>query len=138
MRLGNWVSLLQLSINMQLANKKCVPCQGGEDPLTSEQIQNYLPATPGWTHVKQGKTDKLNRTLVLKDFMAVVDLINKIAEIAESEGHHPNLSLHDYKKLTIELYTHKIGGLHENDFIIAVKINNLLKDINHKSEKNSK
>ena len=102
----------------------CVPCEGGVDPLTQEEENNYHDATPLWL-INREETHKLTREFEFKNFGDAVTFINKIAQIAESEGHHPNLNLHDYKKLTVELFTHAISGLSTNDFILATKIDNL-------------
>lgn len=102
----------------------CVPCEGGTSPLTETEENNYHDATSQWTINREG-VHTLTREFVFKDFKEVIGFINKVADIAEAEGHHPNLYLHDYKKLTIELHTHAIGGLSTNDFILATKIDAL-------------
>jgi 4a-hydroxytetrahydrobiopterin dehydratase len=108
-----------------LAEKRCVPCREGAETLGAEQIQEYRRELHVDWVVMKGK--KLVREVTLKNFVAVVEMVDRIAELAEAEGHHPNLWIHDYKKLTIELYTHKIGGLHTNDFVLGVKIDGLLR-----------
>lgn len=113
---------------MDFSHKKCIPCSGSEDPLSADKIATYMSAVPNWQHAKQDGMDTISRHLELKNFMAVIDLVNKIATVAEDRGHHPNLHLHDYKQLDIVVYTHKIGGLHENDFILAQQIEELLKE----------
>lgn len=110
--------------NMDLVNKKCVPCQGGEPTLTGEEIKNYLKEVHSdWKHEKN--PDKIVREFDLNDFKSAIDFVNRIAKLAEDEGHHPNIYIHSYKKVRIELWTHKIGGLHQNDFIMAAKIDTL-------------
>jgi 4a-hydroxytetrahydrobiopterin dehydratase len=113
---------------MDFSKQKCVACSGSEKPLSEEKINLYMEAVPDWTHEKKQNIDILKRNIKQKDFLSVVDLVNKIAQLAEDEGHHPNLLLHDYNQLEIEIYTHKIKGLHENDFILAQKISTLLDD----------
>lgn len=108
-----------------LTQQHCVPCEGGTAPLTETEETNYLTAVPNWKIVRTG-VHKIQREITLKNFIAAVELINHIAKIAESEGHHPNLHLHDFKKLRVVLYTHAIGGLSTNDFIMAAKIDELL------------
>ena len=111
-----------------LTDIKCVPCQGGEPILTQEEIKKYLKEVQSdWKaeHPPAGGPDKIAREFEFKDFMGAVDFVNKVAKLAEDEGHHPNIYLHDYKKLRVELWTHKIGGLHQNDFIMAAKIDKL-------------
>lgn len=104
----------------ELTNQKCVPCEGGIPPFTPEQIAQFKPQLKtAWQVVEN---EKLVQDFEFKNFVAAVEFINKIRDVAEEQGHHPNLNLHDYKHVTVELYTHKIGGLHVNDFILAAKI----------------
>ena len=104
----------------KLAKKKCRPCEGKTRPMARTTVSKYLRATRSWQLSKDGK--KIYRNYRMKNFMAAVDFINRIAHIAETENHHPNLHLTRYRKLKVELSTHAIGGLSENDFILAVKI----------------
>ena len=106
-----------------LGERKCKPCEGGVEPLPLSAAQALLKDIPGWELV-DGRM--IRRALKCKDFMDAVGLIQKIALIAEAEDHHPDLHLTGYRKLSIELSTHAIGGLSENDFIVAAKINQLL------------
>lgn len=108
---------------MDFASKKCVPCEGGMAPHTKEKVLEYLSAVPGWQADSEFK--KLSREFTLKDFKAALKFINQIGEIAEAEGHHPNIELFSWNHVRIVLYTHAIGGLSDNDFIIAAKINQL-------------
>ncbi len=105
---------------MNLLNKKCVPCEGGTPPLTAEEIEKYLPEVSDW-EVLEDK--KINREFKFKDFKEAMAFVNKVADLAESEGHHPDICLHSWNKVRLELSTHAIGGLSENDFILAAKIN---------------
>ncbi len=89
--------------------------------MTSDQIQKLMPQIPSW-ELADGK---LRRRISAKNFMAAIDYFNKIAVLAESEGHHPDLHLEGYRKVTIEIWTHAVGGLTENDFILAAKIDQL-------------
>ena len=109
---------------MTLSTKKCIPCEGKTPPLTEEQIQKYLPEVPGWEVLEN---QKIRKEFIFKNFKAALDFTNKVGEIAEAEQHHPDIHLVSYKKVIIELWTHAIGGLSENDFIIAAKIENLKK-----------
>jgi 4a-hydroxytetrahydrobiopterin dehydratase len=103
-----------------LVKKHCVPCEGGALPFTHKQTEEYLPKIKSaWSVVEDNK--KLRRELSFKDFKAAMELVNKIAVIAEEEGHHPDITI-NYNKVLIELTTHAIGGLSENDFILAAKI----------------
>lgn len=107
---------------MDLLNKKCVPCEGGTKPITKEESQKYLAEVPGWAVIEDGK--KISKEFIFPDFLQAIKFIDKIAEVAEQEGHHPDLHIF-YNKVQIELWTHAIGGLSENDFILAAKINNI-------------
>jgi len=106
-----------------LAGRTCTPCEGGAQPLPLSAAKTLLQDVPGWELV-DGKA--LRRTVKCADFLDAVALIQKIAPIAEAEDHHPDLHLTHYRTLTIELSTHAIGGLSENDFILAAKVNALL------------
>ena len=106
-----------------LSKKKCVPCEGGEMPLGEESAKELKKLIdPNW----ELEAKKISRDFVFKDFAEAIAFINKVAEIAESEGHHPDINLHSYKKVKIDLSTHAIGGLSGNDFILAAKIDKLL------------
>ena len=104
-----------------LAGKHCVPCEGGVPSLTPQQVKELLPAVPGWSLTPDGK--RIRREWKVKDFMAGLDFFRRVAELAEAEDHHPDLHLAGYRNVTLELSTHAIGGLSENDFILAAKIN---------------
>lgn len=106
-----------------LVTRKCKPCEGGAEPLPASAAQALLKDVPGW-ELADGKA--IRRLVKCKDFLDAVGLIQKIAPIAEAEDHHPDFHLTGYRKLMIELSTHAIGGLSENDFILAAKINEIL------------
>ena len=107
---------------MSLTNEKCIPCQGGEPTLTKDEIGKYLPSLKkGWK--VNGK--KLTLDNEFKDFNSAINFVNKVAKLAEAEGHHPDILIYGYNKVRLELWTHKIGGLHKNDFILASKIETL-------------
>jgi 4a-hydroxytetrahydrobiopterin dehydratase len=92
-------------------------------PLTVKEVRESLEQLPGWVLSKSG--DSITKEYRMEDFVAAVKFIGKIAKLAEKEGHHPDLHLTSYRKLKIELSTHAIGGLSENDFILATKIDRL-------------
>ena len=94
--------------------------------MTDEQIEEQLNNIPGWQLHTNGKM--IYRDFALKNFMAAVDMVNRIAKIAEDQNHHPDLHLTGYRKLRVELTTHDAGGLSGNDFIQAAKINDLAKE----------
>jgi 4a-hydroxytetrahydrobiopterin dehydratase len=106
-----------------LANKKCEPCEGQTKPLGRNEAEAYLKEVAGWQLTEDARG--LFREYNTRNFMSAVEFINKIAAIAEGEEHHPDLHLTGYRKLRIDLSTHKISGLSENDFILAAKINEL-------------
>lgn len=111
------------AISQNLSRKKCQPCEGIGQAFSKAQAEEYLAKTAGWELDTEGKL--IYRELVMKNFMAAIRLINNIAAIAESENHHPDIHLGGYRKLRIDLSTHALGGLSENDFIVAAKINEL-------------
>ncbi|MEK7176902.1 MAG: 4a-hydroxytetrahydrobiopterin dehydratase [Patescibacteria group bacterium] len=107
---------------MSLSQKHCKPCEEGAKPLSRGEA-NKLGEEIGLWHIENNS--KLERIFTFKDFKEALEFVNKVGEIAEREGHHPNITLFDYKKVKLELYTHSIGGLSENDFILASHINNI-------------
>ena len=104
---------------MDLLNKKCVPREGGAKPLGLDKINMYLPVLKNKWEVVGGK--KIRHEFEFMDFVQAMAFINNVAEVAENEGHHPDIHVF-YNKVVIELWTHAIGGLSENDFIVAAKI----------------
>ncbi len=110
---------------MRLTEKRCVPCEGGMPPLSHDQIQPYLPEVPGWVITESDK--KIKRELRFKDFREAMAFVNRVAELAETEGHHPDIAI-SYAEVTLRLWTHIAGGLTENDFILAAKIDQVLGD----------
>jgi len=107
---------------MDLAQKHCVPCEGGTPPLTQEEVAKFLTQILGWTAAKDGKS--VSKEFTFKDFKESMRFVNKVAEIAEAEGHHPDISIF-YNKVKLELSTHAIGGLSENDFIVASRVDKI-------------
>jgi len=110
-----------------LAKKKCVPCEGGIPAFTKDRAMEYLKGLPSWQLSEDAKSIRVQ--YVMKNFMAGIELMHSIAQIAEKEGHHPDLHLTGYRKLAVELSTHAIGGLSENDFILPAKIEQLPKNL---------
>lgn len=104
---------------IDLAKKKCVPCEGGTPPLSLREVDELLKSVKGW---KALGNQQLDQDFKFKNFDKAIEFINKVAEIAKSENHHPNIYLHDWNQVKITLSTHAIGGLSENDFILAAKI----------------
>ena len=104
---------------IHLSDKKCVACEGGVPPFTTTQIAEYMPQVNGWDLIDD---KKIAKNYKFKDFVEAMQFVNKVADIAESEGHHPDISI-SWNKVKLELTTHAIGGLSENDFIVAAKVN---------------
>ncbi len=106
-----------------LTAKKCVPCEGGVPKFSAAEAEAHLAAVPAWRLTHDG--ERIRRDFTLPDFRAAVKLINNVAALAEREQHHPDLHIEGYRKAWVEIFTHAIGGLSENDFIVAAKINAL-------------
>jgi 4a-hydroxytetrahydrobiopterin dehydratase len=107
----------------QLVKKKCLPCEGGVEPCSLEEAQRQLERLERWRLTHDGK--RIRKDWVAKNFVAAIDFFNKVAQVSESENHHPDLHLESYRQVWIEIWTHAIGGLSENDFILAAKIDQL-------------
>jgi 4a-hydroxytetrahydrobiopterin dehydratase len=107
----------------QLRGKKCVPCEGGVPKLTPQEAAAQLGKLAGWTITHQG--ERIRKEWVVKNFLSGMRFFESVAEVAEAEGHHPDLHLVGYRNVAIEIWTHAIGGLSENDFILAAKIDAL-------------
>jgi 4a-hydroxytetrahydrobiopterin dehydratase len=114
---------MQVQAPEQLVAKKCQPCEGGVDPCTREEAEQQLSKLNGWRLIHDGQ--RIRKDWTVKNFMAGIDFFNRVAKAAEDDGHHPDLHLEGYRKVWIELWTHAIGGLSENDFILAAKIDRL-------------
>jgi len=107
----------------QLLKKKCLPCEGGVDPCSLTEARDQLGRLEGWRITHEGQ--RIRKDWVVKNFLAGMEFFGRVAELAEAEGHHPDLHLESYRNLSIEIWTHAIGGLSENDFILAAKIDQL-------------
>lgn len=109
---------------MNLSNKKCIPCERkGLKPFSKEEANAHLDFAPGWFLSEDGI--KIHKEFLFKDFVQAIRFINRVADIAEVEGHHPDIYIF-YNKVKLELWTHAIGGLSVNDFILAAKIDDML------------
>ena len=105
-----------------LLSKQCIPCSIGAPTLNEEEIKELLPSLKeGWNVIDNKRIEKSYK---FKNFKEALDFVNKVGELAEKEGHHPNIYL-SWGKVDITLFTHKIDGLHENDFILAAKIDEI-------------
>jgi len=105
----------------ELVRKRCAPCEGGIPPVSRAEAEATVRNLEGWTLDPDGQ--RITRSWTVKNFMAGIDFFNKVAALAEEEGHHPDLHLEGYRQVTIALTTHAVMGLTENDFILAAKIN---------------
>jgi 4a-hydroxytetrahydrobiopterin dehydratase len=103
-----------------LASKRCQPCEGGVAALSEDEAADFLRKLSGWHLTADHKA--IRRQWRVKDFLTALDFFNRIGRIAEDEDHHPDLHLTGYRNVAVELSTHAIGGLSENDFILAAKI----------------
>lgn len=103
-----------------LTQKVCKACEGYEQPMSLKDVNDYMKKIEGWSIEDDGK--KISKDYKFKNFKQALEFVNKVGEIAERENHHPNIYLYDYKKVRIDLTTHVINGLSENDFIEAAKI----------------
>jgi 4a-hydroxytetrahydrobiopterin dehydratase len=111
----------------QLTHQKCKPCEGGVEPVSLDQAREQMTQLPGWKLAADGKS--IRKQWTAKHFMAGMNFFHRVADLAEAEGHHPDLHLTGYRQVAIELTTHAIGGLSENDFILAAKIDELPIDL---------
>jgi len=107
---------------MGLSARTCTPCKGGIDPLAEAEATPLLREIPDWDLTHESK--RLERTFRFRNFAEALGFVDKVGRLAESEAHHPEIRF-GWGYVTIELWTHKIGGLHENDFILASKIDDL-------------
>ena len=107
---------------MSLVEKRCVPCRGGIPPLLRSDAEQLLTETPGWTLNTDATT--IERTLRFPDFAAALAFVNRVGALAEAEDHHPDVSF-GWGYCRVLFQTHKIKGLHENDFVMAAKVNAL-------------
>jgi len=108
---------------MSLADKKCVPCHGGIPPMDVEEAKKLKIEAPAW----QLKDKSIEREFKFRNFREAIDFVNKVAEIAESEGHHPDINI-NYNKVNMKLFTHAIDGLSESDFILAAKVDKMMEE----------
>jgi 4a-hydroxytetrahydrobiopterin dehydratase len=110
----------------ELTQKRCQPCEGGVEPCPLDHSRAQMAAIPAWVLTPDGRA--ISRTVRLKHFVEMLECVNQLGALAEADGHHPDLHLTGYRILKIELTTHAIGGLSENDFILAAKFDRCLAD----------
>ena len=104
-------------------NAKCVPCEGGVPRLSAFEAANHLKELSGW--VLLSGPDRIQKSWTVENFLAAIDFFQRIADLAEREGHHPDLRLCRYRSVSIEIWTHAVDGLSLNDFILAARIDEL-------------
>jgi 4a-hydroxytetrahydrobiopterin dehydratase len=109
------------SMGSPLAERRCVRCEPGTPQLEPAAVQELAAQVPDWKVTEVDGHPVLTRTYRFKGFMPGVDLVNRVAAIAEEEGHHPDVCL-GYGYVTVQLWTHAAGGLTDNDFILAAKV----------------
>jgi 4a-hydroxytetrahydrobiopterin dehydratase len=107
----------------ELTAKRCVPCEGGVPKLSPAEAERLLTEVPGWSLVAGG--ERIRKEWTVRHFRDAMAFFQRVAWLAEDEGHHPDLHLVGFRHVAIEIWTHAIGGLSENDFILAAKIDRL-------------
>jgi 4a-hydroxytetrahydrobiopterin dehydratase len=107
-------------MEMSLTQKNCVPCEGGIPKLSLDEAKQLLAQIPSWELGEK----IIRKNFKFKNFREAMVFINHMAEIAEAEGHHPDFTVH-YNRVEVEIWTHAIGGLSENDFILAAKLDQI-------------
>lgn len=107
----------------KLANRRCSACTGETSTLLPAQVHALLQEVSTWRLSKDGT--RISRIWIVRDFLTGLDFFRRIADVAEAEDHHPDLHLTNYREVVVELWTHAVGGLTENDFIVAAKIDEL-------------
>lgn len=107
-----------------LSSERCEACRRDSPKVTPEEIKELKPQIPDWKLVNRDGVDRLERTFEFKDFASALAFTNRVGELAESEGHHPKL-VTEWGRVGVSWWTHKIGGLHRNDFIMAAKTDEL-------------
>jgi 4a-hydroxytetrahydrobiopterin dehydratase len=110
---------------INLAAGKCVACRGGEPKLTDAEIEELMPHIHQWEVKEVDGMKRLSKTFKFKNFAQALEFTNKVGTAAEEQDHHP-LIVTEWGKVTLQWWTHKIGGLHKNDFIMAAKSDELL------------
>jgi 4a-hydroxytetrahydrobiopterin dehydratase len=119
----------------KLTEKRCVPCEGGTPPLDDAATSLLLGEVDGWRRADAPNSEnaaknepRISKQFRFKDFLGAMAFLNKMAAIAEAEGHHPDFCVH-YNRVDVTLWTHSVGGLSENDFIVAAKVDAMLQKL---------
>jgi len=108
----------------QLSELRCVPCRGGDPPLTVEQIAALMPQVSQWTLIERESIPRLERVFKFKNFAQALAFTDQVGALAEAEDHHPAILI-EWGRVTVTWWTHKIKGLHQNDFIMAARTGGL-------------
>lgn len=108
-----------------LKELKCEACRADSEPVSGEKLKEYLQVLPGWNVVELSGIKRLRRSFGFKNFAEALDFTDRVGAVAEAEGHHPEI-VTEWGKVTVTWWTHKIKGLHMNDFIMAAKTDHLL------------
>lgn len=112
-----------------LGTKKCVPCEGGVPRLSPSEAENFRRQLTGWTITADGQ--RIRKEWTMRHFDASMAFFHRVALLSNAEGHHPDLHLVGFRNVAIEIWTHAIGGLSENDFILAAKIDEIPVELKH-------
>lgn len=111
-----------------LEEQKCVPCEGNVAPLNDEEIQSLKPSVPDWELIAEADDKRLKRTFEFPDFKRALEFTNQVGEAAESEGHHPVITL-TWGQATVVWWTHAIDSLHKNDFVMAARCDRIYQNM---------
>ena len=114
---------MDIQTSQQLTSKKCVPCEGGVEPFPIDLAQQQLENLDQWKLTPDNQ--RIAKNWTMKNFVQALNFLNAVGEVAEAEAHHPDLHVESYRNVRIEIWTHAIGGLSENDFILAAKIDQI-------------
>lgn len=104
----------------ELSEMACEACRVGSPTLTEQEIAHFQPQVPEWKVTEAGGEKRLERSFTFRNFAGALDFTNRVGEIAEQQGHHPMICT-EWGKVTVSWWTHKIGGLHQNDFVMAAR-----------------
>ncbi len=108
----------------ELSQQQCVPCRGDTPPLSTDEIEALLPQVPDWELTQEAGEPRLRRSFRFASFMDAMAFAQRVAELAEAQGHHPRLTI-QWRRVTVEWWTHAIRALHQNDFIMAARTDSL-------------
>lgn len=122
--LSSLVTITHEEVSMETNQKQCIPCEGGVKPLAETEITQALVNLPGWVMATEKEPYRLSKEFRFKNFELAMDFVNQVAHISEEQGHHPDIYIF-YNLVRLDLYTHAIDGISQNDLIMAELINEL-------------